>query len=344
MLISVTVEVRNKADPDHTIITANCQTFLKAMATEGQDCYGEDNKDTKGGTWQVGSDAVSYHGLANTLYPSQDAVNKIYTGGSISAVQTNAASTLDPFPLDVTKNVKPIACHSHNDYTREVGLYSAVSAGCVSIEADVWVQDNGDLLIGHTSGEAGHTLTSMYVDRIAEILDHTGAGMFPASSGQSLTLLIDFKSDGDSTYDAVSKALEPLRQKGYLSSSASGGFVEKQVTVVASGNAPFDKVTADSNHDIFYDAHIDDLNDDENDTNSHYASAAFTSAVSGSGTLSDSNLQKMRDQISGAHEHGLGVRYYDLPGDNTLKQQMINEKVDRINVDDLAGTADLKWS
>lgn len=33
------------------------------MAESGQSCYGEDHNDSKGGTWQIGSDDISYHAL-----------------------------------------------------------------------------------------------------------------------------------------------------------------------------------------------------------------------------------------------------------------------------------------
>jgi hypothetical protein len=36
---------------------------------------------------------------------------------------------LSHWPGDLTGDVKPVACHSHNDYWRKVPLYSALSAG-----------------------------------------------------------------------------------------------------------------------------------------------------------------------------------------------------------------------
>jgi hypothetical protein len=33
----------------------------------------------------------------------------------------------------------PVGCHSHNDYWRRVPLYSALQAGCIGVEADVWL-------------------------------------------------------------------------------------------------------------------------------------------------------------------------------------------------------------
>ncbi len=49
---------------------------------------------------------------------------------------------------------------------------------------------------------------------------------------------MDFKTSDSGTLDAVVKALQPLRDGGYLSHLENGKFVERQITVVASGNAP----------------------------------------------------------------------------------------------------------
>lgn len=45
-------------------IVDNCKFYLMKMATAGQSCYGNDNTDTKGGTWQIGDHDISYHALA----------------------------------------------------------------------------------------------------------------------------------------------------------------------------------------------------------------------------------------------------------------------------------------
>ena len=52
--------------------------------------------------------------------------------------QPNQASTdMASYLLDITKDVTPIPCHSHNDYWRRVPLYDALRWGCTGVEADV---------------------------------------------------------------------------------------------------------------------------------------------------------------------------------------------------------------
>ena len=65
--------------------------------------------------------------------------------------QPNQASTdMASYLLDITNDVTPIPCHSHNDYWRRVPLYDALRWGCTGVEADVWLFDE-DLYVGGCS-------------------------------------------------------------------------------------------------------------------------------------------------------------------------------------------------
>ncbi|KAK5278230.1 hypothetical protein LTR40_009410, partial [Exophiala xenobiotica] len=46
------------------------------------------------------------------------------------------------YPTDFTRGIIPKPIHSHNDYWRDIPFYSALSVGCVSVEADVWLYNN----------------------------------------------------------------------------------------------------------------------------------------------------------------------------------------------------------
>lgn len=81
---------------------------------------------------------------------------------------------LASYPTDATRDVRPIPCHSHNDYWRRVPLFDAIHWGCTGVEADVWLFDgNDELLVGHssTSLSPARTLRSLYVDPLVELLD-----------------------------------------------------------------------------------------------------------------------------------------------------------------------------
>ncbi|KAJ8122358.1 hypothetical protein ONZ43_g1427 [Nemania bipapillata] len=253
-------EIHNKLSTTHTVDAASCKTYLSTLSASGGKCFGTTNMDTKGGTYQVGTNGVSYHALGNAVPPQQDALNKLLVTTVLTAQSVNKGSgaPLNPWPLDSLNSVLPVDCHSHNDYEQNIPVFEALSAGCISMEADVWLF-NGDVIIGHLLPTLGRTLRAQYVNPLLAILNHNGGSMYKSRPDQTLVLLVDFKTSDTGTLDAVVTALDPLRQAGYLSRLENGVFVKKAITVVASGSAPFDRISTGNgvpNRDIFYDANL----------------------------------------------------------------------------------------
>lgn len=175
------------------------------------------------------------------------------------------------YPTDATRDVTPLPVHSHNDYWRRIPLFEALHYGCIGVEADVWHFDH-DLFVGHNTASLtrNRTFRSLYVDPIITILDKmnpntdfvnaTKHGVWDTDSGQTLVLLVDLKTDGRDTFPVVERQLEGLREKGYLTYFNGSHIVPGAVTVVGTGNTPFDMVVANSTYrDIFFDAPLDRL-------------------------------------------------------------------------------------
>jgi len=177
------------------------------------------------------------------------------------------------YPTDATRDVLPIPCHSHNDYWRRIPLFEAIHYGCTGVEADVWLFDD-DLYVGHSQSalSRNRTFRSLYVDPLVELLDRQNPktdfadvpspkhGVFDVNSEQSLVLLVDFKTDAYKTWDHVESQLSGLREKNYLTYYNGSTTVIGPVTVVGTGNAPFDKIVANQRYrDIFFDAPLDKL-------------------------------------------------------------------------------------
>jgi hypothetical protein len=336
----------------NVITVNNCKTYLKNLSAEGSKCYGPSNKDTKGGTSQVGDEEVSYHALGKKFPPTIDSLDKtVVQDAEIKELGDGGkGNTLTPFPTYTFADITPIACHSHNDYTRDKALYSALSAGCISVEADIYV--HGDkLTVGHTDpGSNGQTLQDLYLNPLKALIDEHGS-VLPTHKDQPFFLLIDFKSAGDATWDALAKALAPLRDADYLS-FYNNGFQQRQLTIIASGNARLDlssstpsplakALSSDTNpkHAIFVDAAINKDMKNFDASNAYYASAAFSDASPGSKVpLAGATLDKLNE----AHAKGFKVRYWDIPAKEKW-QTLVDQGVDRLNVDDLQDVAGVDW-
>ncbi|KAL8953692.1 MAG: hypothetical protein Q9222_000476 [Ikaeria aurantiellina] len=178
---------------------------------------------------------------------------------------------LASWPTDFSRGILPVPVHSHNDYWRKVPLFSAIEAGCMSVEADVWLFDS-ELYVGHSlaSLTPNRTFASLYVDPLVTILENQNPstrfhpdgnsshrGVFDTVPEQSLTLLIDFKTSGSALFPSVVTALQPLRSRGYLTHRNGTQIISRPITVVGTGNTPFNLVSSNATnpyHDIFFDA------------------------------------------------------------------------------------------
>ncbi|OKL55839.1 hypothetical protein UA08_08925 [Talaromyces atroroseus] len=279
-----------------------------------------------------------------------------------------------------TRGIPVSRCHSHNDYWRDVPLHSALQAGCMGVEADIWLSDQ-DLLVGHNPFVLNRraTLRSLYLNPLLDILHQRNshildlpddfepttplAGVFAADPTQTLILLIDFKTDGDELWPYVMYQLQPLREAGYLTFYNGTAINERPITIVASGNAPIHQViTNDSYRDIFYDAPLDKLaltspTSDQDQlsieydfSNSYYASVNFGKTIGGlhRNRFSEDQLIKIRSQIENAHSRGLKVRYWGTPSwprglRNHVWHVLVREGVDLLNVDDLREGTRQDW-
>jgi len=241
------------------------------------------------------------------------------------------------------------------------------------VEADVWPWGD-ELLVGHSRYTVLRgTLHSLYLDPLLKMLEHHNkpsrkwpkdkergiAGVFANDPKQTLTLLIDFKTDGDQIWRLLNERLQSLREKGYLTHFNGSDVIYRPITVVASGDAPFYLITENSTYrDVFYDAPLGNLTFSAthpvdsiyNPSNSYYASADFRKSIGSLplSRLSDDQLAILRSHLRTAHELGLKVRYWGNPTwpiglRNHVWNVLVHEGVDVINTDDLRGATRQDW-
>lgn len=274
------------------------------------------------------------------------------------------------YPTNFLQDVVPKPIHSHNDYWRKVPLFTALRQGCMGVEADVWLFDEPErrdaLYVGHERAalQPNRTFQSLYIQPLVDILEHQNPatdfyrdddnhrGVFDTDPDQTLTLLVDVKTSGAETWAKVVEQLEPLRQRGWLSFYANGTTHTRPITVVGTGNTPFDLLTSNTTYrDYFYDAPLHKLTTaDYGATNSYYASVSFGAAIGSPwmGGLGTEQIERIRAHVQAAHARGLKARYWDLPSwpigtRNRLWNVLVNEGVDLLNVDDVKGASKRTW-
>lgn len=213
------------------------------------------------------------------------------------------------------------------------------------------------------------TFESLYVNPILDVLERenpkskfvsstTRNGVYDTSSGQTLYLFVDVKTDGPTTWPYVLKALEPLRKAKYLSNATGitkdAVVTPGPVTVVGTGNTPIQYFvenpgTTSSPRDVFYDAHLNLLSTTESNITSAISPIASVDFAVVFGevvetTMNSTQLSTLKSQVSTAKSRGIGARYWDQPGwpigtRNAIWRTLIDAGVALLNVDDLEGVA-----
>ncbi|CAG9999943.1 unnamed protein product [Clonostachys byssicola] len=260
-------------------------------------------------------------------------------------------------PPSSSAAILPVSCHSHNDYWRERPLFSALEAGCVGVEADVWAYKD-ELFVTHglDTMVPNRTLKSMYLKPLLQQLEGTGTsmstlptttprGLYKSRPTQTMVLLVDFKSHPEKTWSLLMRELEPLRRSMLLTSYVRNQKIIRPITVVVTGDLPAHLLNQDESaesRDVFLDAPLSNVQSGLYDAaNSHWASMSLTKLVGrvSSSGLNSLQLDKIRSQVRSAHDHGLQVRFWNLPTwpiglRNKIWASLREAGVDILNTDD----------
>jgi hypothetical protein len=269
------------------------------------------------------------------------------------------------YPTDLTRGVLPVQVHSHNDYWRDVPFYTALSYGCVSIEADVWYLpsiNKSTLFVGHEMSAltTERTFDSLYIQPILSVLNHenpstefikskTKNGVFDTNADQTLYLFVDVKTAGETTFPEVIKALQPLRDGGWLTTYDGNVVTKGAVTVIGTGNTPLDHVQGVNNRDYFYDAPLPLLGSAFANITAEVSPIASTNFEAVFGTINGTTfnaaqLALLDSQIETAKSKGIAARYWDTPAwpiatRNAVWSTLLSHGTGLLNADNLAEAA-----
>lgn len=281
-------------------------------------------------------------------------------------------------PADWSRDVYPIQVHSHNDYWRDSPVYDALAHGVMSIESDVWLNpDDGELYVGHDpfSLSVERTFHSLTLDPLKKAIDQANAANHLVSSsteessffanlqkqqvttlnksateytgffsggvglGAPIQLLVDLKTEGNSTYKKVVEDLEPLRKAGYLTRYEAGKVIPGPLLIIGTGNSPAAVIAATTSRAIFLDCPLgaaitkgfdapDGTHYDYNKTLCGIASVDFGSLVpgfTGVDNATDAQRQNLTTAINAAHSLGIKTRLWDTPQWPTYARDSINK-------------------
>ncbi|GAA5981959.1 hypothetical protein JCM11641_006811 [Rhodosporidiobolus odoratus] len=190
-------------------------------------------------------------------------------------------------PSGFSRNLPERRMHSHNDYWRDVPVFTALSHGVLSIEADVWLNPKDSVLyVSHNVGSLtrARTFRHLYVEQLLDVLERSNIHdeetaffdetdyfspdnrrevrrpwvSFYEGNTTPIQLLVDLKTRGNETYHAVLKELEPLRKRDWLTRWNGTHVVPGPVKVLLTGNGiNLDvraQVAPQTKRDVFIDA------------------------------------------------------------------------------------------
>ncbi len=226
--------------------------------------------------------------------------------------------------------------HAHNDYLHDRPLADALDHGFCSVEADIFLVKDV-LLVAHSRSElsADRTLQSLYLDPLRDRVKRNGGSVH--GDGQIVTLLIDIKADGESTYRALNALL--AQYQDVFSYVEDGQLHERAVTAIVSGDRAVELIAADSPRFVGIDGRLSDLESDQPEHLLPLISDNWSQHFRwrGAGEMPASDREKLKRVIDQAHQKNRRVRFW-ATADNVIVWAALKEAgVDLINTDDLQG-------
>ena len=225
--------------------------------------------------------------------------------------------------------------HSHNDYLRKQPLIDALDLGFCSVEADIYLVD-GELLVAHDRDKCKpeNTLQRLYLDPLLERVRKNSGRVYP--SGPTVTLLIDFKSEAETTYARLKEVLKAYEEM--LTVFTPDATETNAVTVILSGNSPRAAVAAEPRRLVAIDGRLPDLDRGASKHLIPLISSSWGDAFAWKGVreMPRAEREKLKDILQRAHANGQRVRFWGFPPRPEIWTLLYDEGLDLINADNIA--------
>jgi alkaline phosphatase len=216
--------------------------------------------------------------------------------------------------------------HSHNDYEKLAPFNGAYKAGFGSVEADLHLI-NDTLWVAHDKPKPGMvlpTFESIYLKPLQQMVAKNGGYPY-ADHSKKLQLLIDLKTNGDTT---LPKVVAAIQQYPDLSRS-------KNIYFVISGSRPDPAIWGQYPSFIWFDGNIGQTYTAPALRRIALMSADFhkISKWTGLDTLPAKDKDTLQLLIQSVHKLGKPIRFWASPDNEEAWKQFIQWKIDYLNTD-----------
>jgi hypothetical protein len=238
----------------------------------------------------------------------------------------SAISAAEPKPLP--------QAHAHNDYEHSRPLFEALDHGFCSVEADIWLTPDG-LLIGHDKKDLkpGRTMESLYLEPLRERVKANGGRVY--KDGAAFYLLIDSKTEADSTYAALDKVLG--KYANILTVTRDGKIEPRAVTVILSGFRAFDAIAKQPVRFVGIDGRPENLDDNLPAELYPWISGNWQLFFKwkGEGPIPVAEKKNLDEMVKRTHEQGKKIRFWNTAEEPAMWKELLAAGVDYINTDKL---------
>jgi len=220
---------------------------------------------------------------------------------------------------------------AHNDYEKPIPLVAAYEVQVGFIEADVFLQGN-NLLVAHESKQIqkDKTLEALYLKPLDKLIEKNG-GFAYADKEQSLTLMIDLKTEGIATLNTLVAKLKKYPRL----------ITCKTLLITVSGNMPIPALWKNFPEFINFDGRPGVAYTPDQQKRIRLISASFISFSkwNGKDKLTQRDKEKLVAVIEAAHAINKPFRFWAIPDFPESWTKLMELDVDIINTDDVVGLA-----
>ena len=228
----------------------------------------------------------------------------------------------------LSQHYDPFVIFAHNDYVRDNPFFEAHALGVGFIEADVFLVD-GELMVAHHRNEVaeGRTLTDLYLRPLSEKV-RTNGGTPYADKNRSLTLMIDLKTEGKATLEAV--VAEVSRFTALIQA--------KNLHIMISGNVPTPEIWDRYPSFITFDGRPGTQYSAAQWQRIRMISTNFNAHIKwdGRGPFPEAGERKLDSLMKAAHERDKLFRFWATPDFPDAWRELLQAGVDVVVTDDVS--------